>query len=91
MSTVFHVRTYLQMGSDFDSRDRFLKQRADGTYEGCIIGGTSEAWSVNAALNNVNIDIALRFKMGDHVVTVRNFDNISAVNPTGTTAFVASE
>jgi hypothetical protein len=91
MSTVFHVGTYLSMGSYFDSRYRFLKKRANGTYEGCIIGGTSEAWSVNAALNGVNVGIILRFKMGAHVVTVQDFNNIAAVNPTGTTAYVSSE
>lgn len=86
-----HIGTYLSMGDDFDSRDRFLKQRADGAYEGCIIGGSGEAWSVKAALVDVNIRIGIQFKMGDLNLVVQEQPSAAPVTPSGTTAFVSSE
>lgn len=89
--TAFHVSTYLQMGTDFDSRNRFLKQRADGSFEGCVIGGTGEAWSSNAALVNNTIVIGLKFKMGNFAFTAQSYTQAPPPNPSGTTAFVSSE
>ena len=89
--SAFHVSTYLQMGDDFDSRNRFLKQRADGSFEGCVIGGTSESWGITARLVDVTIEITLRFKMGGYTFTAQEFTGYPAVNPTGTTTFVSSE
>lgn len=90
--TVFHVGTYLQMGDDFDSRNRFSKIRSDGTYEGCIIGGTGEAWSVNAVRNGVNVNLSIRFKMGSYSLDIQqNSTAVPYLDPTGTTTFVSSE
>lgn len=89
--SIFHVSTYLQMGDDFDSRNRFLKQRADGSFEGCVVGGTGEAWGINAALDNVTILISIKFKMGNYAFTVQDFSQAPAPTPSGTTAFVSSE
>jgi len=90
--TAFHVGTYLQMGDDFDSRNRFLKIRADGTYEGCIVGGTGEAWSVNAERKSVNVNLSIRFRMGDYSLDVQqNSSALPYLDPTGTTTYVSSE
>lgn len=92
MSTAFHVGTYLQMGDDFDTRNRFLKIRADGAYEGCIVGGTGEAWSVNAVRNGVNVNLSIRFKMGGFTRDIQqNSADLPYLNPTGTTTYVSSE
>lgn len=85
--TAFHVSTYLQMGDDFDSRNRFLKHPSNGIYEGTIVAGQS--WSANISSEL----LAIRFVMGDYVFTVRASDGNSGVyvNPTGASIGVASE
>ena len=88
--TTFHVSTYLQMG-DVDTRNRFLKHRADGSYEGCVMGGNGQTWGITAQLTGVSITITLRFRMGDYAVTLQEFTGYPAVEPTGTPTFVSSE
>jgi len=87
MSTAFHASTYIQMGDDFDSRNRFLKNPANGIFEGAIVAGQS--WSANI----VSDLLAIRFVMGSYVFTVRASDANSGVyvNPTGVSIGVASE
>lgn len=85
--TAFHVSTYLQMGDDFDSRNRFLKNPSNGIYEGAIVAGQS--WSANISSEL----LAIKFVMGSYVFTVRAGDGNSGVyvNPTGVSMGVTSE
>ena len=79
------------MGDDFDSRNRFLKIRANGSYEGCIIGGTGEAWGISAKKVSTQVSISIRFRMGGYVMAIQDDLDIAAVDPTGTTTYVSSE
>jgi len=87
--TAFHISTYLKMGG-FDTRNRFSKIRADGGYEGVIIGGTGESVSVNAVRDGVNVGISMKFQMGAHSVVLQDSDP-SVLTPTGTATYVSSE
>jgi hypothetical protein len=88
MST-FHVSTYLKMGNDFDSRNRYLRQPADGNYEGYIVAG--ETWSFTwKNISGRNRPIALQFKMAGYVFTP-NPNGIPPVTPTGISTGITSE
>jgi hypothetical protein len=90
MSTAFHVSTYLQMGDDFDSRNRFLRQPADGIYEGYIVAG--ETWSFNwANFSGRNRPIVLQFKMGGYVFTAARSTAVSPITPSGISIGITSE
>lgn len=74
--TTFHVSTYMQMGDDFDSRSRFLKQPAGGVYQGQIVAG--ETWSVKVDKTGTNnYLVRLRFKMGNFVFDYSPGDSIA--------------
>lgn len=84
MSAAFHVGTYLSMGADFDSRNRYLRHPANGVYEGQIVAG--ETWSAlvhDQGKNASSYDVYFRFKMGGYS---KDFDvgNSAAVNGTST-------
>jgi hypothetical protein len=85
MATVFHVGTYLSMGTDFDSRWRFLRNRADGVYEGGIASG--ETWNVGVDYDHFG-SVALFFKMDGYSLDWGD-GRISA--PAGTVTRVSSE
>jgi hypothetical protein len=87
MSAAFHVGTYLSMGADFDSRNRYLRKPADGVYEGQIVAG--ETWStvINDGNNDSSYHVYLRFKMGDYTL---DFDVGSSRAVTGVSTGVTS-
>lgn len=89
MSTAFHVSTYLRMGDDFDSRNRFLAQPSDAVYEGQVVAG--ESWSVNVTGTGNNTFLALRFKMGSYVFTPASGGSLVPVDPSGSSTGVRSE
>lgn len=85
MSTAFHVGTYLSMGTDFDSRNRYLRSRADGVYEGVIVAG--ETWNVSVDYSDRGY-VAMVFKMDGYVL---DFGNGEGPTPTGVATRVSSE
>jgi len=91
MSTPFHVSTYVQMGDDFDSRNRFLRNPVNENYEGYIVAG--ETWSFNwANFSGRNRPIVLQFKMGDYVYTaVDSVGSVSPITPSGVSTGITSE
>lgn len=83
----FHIGSYMQMGDDFDSRNRFLRIRADGAYEGIVASG--ETWAVGVDFSKYG-SVALIFKMDSYVMNLA-FANQPTLPPSDGAIRVSSE